>query len=136
MVYDFQYSERTDDIIVSVLVIYIGNYYVKDEHCYAWAYTINIQNVGNSTVKLLNRNWEIIDNKGMITKVQGPGVVGENPVLKPGEVFEYTSGTSLKSSSGIMRGYYELINVDTNTFLNVKIPPFSLDSIDENILPN
>lgn len=136
MAYDFQYSEKTGDIIVNVLVIYIGRYYIKDIQCHAWVYTISIHNTGDNTVKLLNRNWEIIDEKGMITKIQGPGVVGENPVLKPGEIFEYTSGTSLRAPFGIMRGHYEITNLTTGEVMNIKIPPFSLDSINEGRLPN
>ena len=74
----------------------------------------------------MNRHWKIIDANGDLQEVRGRGVVGEQPVLKPGEKFEYTSGTPLTTSSGFMEGTYEMQGDSGNTF-NVKIPQFSLD---------
>ena len=79
-----------------------------------------------STVKLMSRCWKIIDENGYQKEVRGDGVVGEQPTLKPGESFEYTSGTPLSTSSGLMHGSYFMTN-DEGTEFEVKIPAFSLD---------
>src|SRR3546814_10575109 len=71
---------------------------------YVWAYQVRIENIGRETVQLRNRYWQITDAFGRVQEVRGPGVVGEQPVLQPGESFEYTSGTPLQTPSGIMVG--------------------------------
>ena len=80
-------------------------------------------------MQLLNRHWQITDGLGRIQEVRGPGVVGEQPVLRPGEAFEYTSGCPLNTSTGIMVGTYEMETLDGERF-DVDIPAFSLDSPD------
>lgn len=129
---NFQYSKETEGIIIKVIVTYMGHHILPTEEYYVWAYTINIQNNNNETVKLNTRHWEIIDSKGIISKVEGKGVVGEHPILKANEVFEYTSGTYLTSNSGIMKGYYNFsyCNEDKEekkSSFQVIIPAFSLD---------
>ena len=94
---------------------------------YFWAYHIRIQNEGDETVQLKNRYWRITDARGQIQEVRGAGVVGEQPVLRPGDSFEYTSGTPLGTPSGIMMGTYEMEREDGDRF-DVEIPAFSLDS--------
>src|SRR3546814_9636376 len=94
---------------------------------YVWAYQVRIENIGRETVQLRNRYWQITDAFGRVQEVRGPGVVGEQPVLQPGESFEYTSGTPLQTPSGIMVGTYEMEAADGNHF-DVDIPAFSLDS--------
>ena len=91
-------------------------------------YTIRITNEGTETVKLLSRHWIITDAMGDVREVRGPGVVGKQPVLEPGESFEYTSGTPLATPSGIMRGAYHMVVSDTGEAFDVAIPAFSLDS--------
>ena len=98
-----------------------------DEDYYVWAYQVRIENQGQETVKLLNRYWHITDATGRVEEVRGPGVVGEQPVLGPGEAFEYTSGCPLQAPSGIMVGSYEMTK-DDGTRFDVEIPAFSLDS--------
>ena len=90
-----------------------------------------IDNQGNEKVQLVNRHWKIIDANGTLQEVRGKGVVGEQPILNPGEKFEYTSGTPLSTSSGFMEGSYEMQGDDGNSF-DVQIPQFSLDTPFEN----
>src|SRR5258708_475140 len=94
---------------------------------YVWAYTIVLENHGERTVKLLNRYWRITDGMGRLKEVRGPGVVGEQPVLKPGDAFQYTSGVPLSTPSGIMVGEYEMVFENGDTF-QAAVPAFSLES--------
>jgi ApaG protein len=88
---------------------------------------VRIENNGKETVQLRSRYWRITDNRGQVQEVRGPGVVGEQPVLRPGESFEYTSGTPLATPSGIMVGAYHMETKGGESFA-VRIPAFSLDS--------
>jgi len=92
-----------------------------------WAYTIDIVNRGEETVQLKTRHWKITDALGRLQEVKGPGVVGEEPVLKPGESYEYTSGVPLPTPSGFMEGSYGMITEDGRAF-DIDIPLFSLDT--------
>jgi ApaG protein len=92
-----------------------------------WAYQVTIDNQGNEKVQLKNRYWKIIDSNGSEQEVKGEGVVGEQPVLNPGEKFEYTSGTPLSTPSGFMGGHYEM-ETKTGKKFEAIIPQFSLDS--------
>ena len=100
-----------------------------DDSHFVFAYHIRIQNNGRDVVQLLNRYWQITDGRGRIQEVRGPGVVGEQPVLQPGEAFEYTSGCPLNTETGIMVGTYEMETLDGERF-DVDIPAFSLDAPD------
>jgi ApaG protein len=91
-----------------------------------WAYTIEIANRGNDVVQLRSRHWRITDANGKTEEVRGAGVVGKQPVLKPGETFSYTSGCPLTTSSGIMVGAYQMQN-DKCELFSIRIPAFSLD---------
>ncbi len=117
---------------VSVLVepIYLEDHSDPSEDTYLWAYKVKIKNNGKSTIKLISRYWKIFDSNGNFREVRGEGVVGEQPTLKPGQEFEYTSGTPLKTDSGIMHGSYEMQDFTGEKF-EVKIPPFSLDTPDQ-----
>jgi ApaG protein len=92
-----------------------------------WAYTIDITNLGGETVQLKTRHWRITDANGKLQEVRGPGVVGEEPVLKPGASFEYTSGVPLPTPSGFMVGSYGMITAKGEHF-DIDVPAFSLDS--------
>ncbi len=120
------YSQVTRDIRIIVRPIYLEEQSAPEESHYVWAYQVRIENQGRETVQLLNRYWHITDAQGHVQEVRGPGVVGEQPVLKPGENFEYTSGTPLKTPSGIMAGSYEMTTEQGSRF-EVAIPAFSLD---------
>lgn len=121
------YEETTDGVRVTVRPIYLEDQSSPADDHYVWAYQVTIENRGARTVQLLNRHWKITDAHGRLQEVRGPGVVGEQPVLKPGERFEYTSGTPLSTPSGIMVGAYEMVRED-GARLDVRIPAFSLDS--------
>jgi len=121
------YSETTRSITVTVKPFYLEDQSSPTENRYVWAYHVRIENGGGETVQLRRRYWKITDNRGQIQEVRGPGVVGEQPVLAPGESFEYTSGTPLPTPSGIMVGTYEMETEGGESF-SVQIPAFSLDS--------
>jgi ApaG protein len=115
----------TRGIRVDVNCRYAPNHSDPRKRKWFFLYTITIVNEGTDTVQLLNRHWIIMDATGKIDEVHGPGVVGEQPVLEPGERFEYTSGCPLETSFGSMRGTYEMATEPGSRFL-VEIAPFSL----------
>lgn len=121
------YAKTTQSIKVQVEPIYLPDQSSPDENHFVWAYRVKIENQGNRTVQLLTRYWRITDSKGHIQEVRGDGVVGKQPVLPPGEAFEYTSGTPLSTPSGIMVGTYQMEAENGDRF-DVEIPAFSLDS--------
>jgi ApaG protein len=122
------YTLTTNFVEVEVLPIYIEEQSIPYENCYVWMYNVKIKNKSQSTIQLLSRHWQIIDYKGKINEIAGVGVIGEQPVIKSGEVFKYTSGTYLNAPSGIMQGKYEFLNEESIKIFEVMIPPFSLDS--------
>src|SRR5262249_40098530 len=121
------YIANTRDIVVSVEPSYLATRSSPDNSQYFWAYRVIIENQGRETVQLLSRHWMITNARGELSEVKGPGVVGEQPVLKPGERFEYTSGAPLNTPSGMMEGTYQMVADDGEKF-DVEIPAFSLDS--------
>lgn len=121
------YSETTHSIRVTVKPVYLEDQSSPGENHYVWAYHVRIENLGSDTVQLRNRYWRITDSFGRVQEVRGAGVVGEQPVLKPGESFEYTSGTPLHTPSGIMVGSYQM-ETSSGERLDVAVPAFSLDS--------
>ena len=121
------YHETTRSIHVTVEPFYLEDQSSPSDGHYVWAYQVRIENHGDDTVQLLNRYWRITDSLGRIQEVRGAGVVGEQPTLKPGESFEYTSGTPLPTPSGIMVGTYEMESAEGGRF-DVAVPAFSLDS--------
>jgi ApaG protein len=121
------YSSTTSNVTVSVRPKYLDHESMPDKNIYVWAYTVKIENNGTDIVQLRTRHWKITDAYGRVQEVHGPGVVGEQPVLKPGESFEYTSGTPLSTPSGIMMGTYSMQSPDGSLF-DVAIPAFSLDT--------
>lgn len=121
------YSETTRSITVTVRPVYLEEHSSPGDDHYVWAYHVRIENQGGETVQLRNRHWKIIDSLGRMQEVRGPGVVGEEPVLRPGQSFEYTSSCPLPTSSGFMVGDYEMETDGGERFL-IRIPAFSLDS--------
>ncbi|MEM1019763.1 MAG: Co2+/Mg2+ efflux protein ApaG [Sphingomonadales bacterium] len=122
----FDYVESTDGITISAQPIFMDDESDPDEHQYVWAYTIRIDNDRAQDIELRTRHWRIIDSNGRCEKVDGDGVVGEQPIIKPGESFEYTSCCPLKTASGLMDGSYDF-RVG-NTTETIPVPRFSLDS--------
>jgi len=118
----------TSQVRVMVKTFWLDDQSQPEDRQYAWAYRIRIENHRPESIQLLARSWEIIDAHGRIDRVHGDGVVGEQPVLAQGESFEYTSGASLQTPTGFMRGAYHMTAVASGLTFDVKIPCFSLDS--------
>jgi ApaG protein len=129
------YAETTRSIKVTVKPYYLEDQSSPTENHFVWAYHVRIENHGAVTVQLRRRHWQITDGMGRLQEVRGPGVVGEQPVLAPGESFEYTSGTPLSTPSGIMVGSYEMETPKGESFA-VAIPAFSLDSPHQSVRLN
>ena len=123
------YRAVTRQIEVTVEPSFLPERSTPDKGRFFWAYTIVIINTGTETVQLKTRHWIITDGTGRSQEVRGEGVVGEQPVLKPGERFEYTSHVPLQTPSGFMTGSYQMVTEDGEPF-DIDIPAFSLDSPD------
>lgn len=121
------YARTTRGIEVTVKPFYLGEQSAPEQNHFVWAYHVRIRNNGDQPVQLMARYWRIIDSTGNTQEVRGEGVVGEQPVLAPGDSFEYTSGTPLSTPSGIMVGAYRMAFSNGDRF-DVDIPAFSLDS--------
>ena len=124
---NFMYSKTTNGVTVTVVPYFLDDQSSPNESHFVWAYQVNIKNSGEFAIKLNHRNWLIIDGNGKVINVKGEGVVGEFPIIEPGESFEYTSGTPLKTNNGIMQGFY-LVSQEDGQKLKIDIPTFSLDS--------
>jgi ApaG protein len=118
-------NERRYEITVSALVKYLPDQSDEKSGRYVFAYTISIRNSGNATAQLISRHWVITDSQGLVQEVRGLGVVGAQPVLRPGEQHEYTSGTSIATPVGTMRGSYQMVAEDGTRF-EAAIPEFTL----------
>ena len=121
------YSATTRGIEVVVTPRYVADRSSPENNYFFWAYTISITNHGGETVQLKTRHWRITDANGRRQEVRGAGVVGEEPVIKAGEQFEYTSGVPLQTPSGFMAGSYGMVSAGGEHF-DIEIPAFSLDS--------
>lgn len=122
-----RYEAVTRGIRVTVEPHFLAEKSDPSSNRYFWAYTVEITNLSQETVQLRNRYWRIVDAFGRTQEVRGPGVVGEEPVIPPGESFEYTSGCPLTTPSGFMVGTYEM-ETPRGDMVTVDIPAFSLDS--------
>lgn len=120
------YVANTRGIAVSVEPTYLETRSSPESSQYFWAYRVIIENQGRETVHLLSRHWMITNARGELTEVKGPGVVGEQPVLKPGERFEYTSGAPLNTPWGMMGGAYQM-ETESGERFDIEIPTFALD---------
>ncbi len=120
------YQATTRAIQVTVEPTFVDSESSPEEGQYFWAYRIEISNLGKEVVQLRSRHWRITDANGRTEEVRGAGVIGKQPVLKPGEKFSYTSGCPLSTASGIMVGSYQMQNDKGETF-SIEIPAFSLD---------
>ena len=122
------YVKTTRGIRISVRSFYLEDQSNPDDHHFVWAYRVKIENNGRESVQLMRRTWQITDAHGRTQHVHGAGVVGEQPLLEPGESFEYTSGTPLDTPSGFMVGAYHMVMPSSGENFDVAIPAFSLDS--------
>ena len=116
---------RHHRIVVDVATTYVEDQSDPREHRFVFAYTITIRNEGNTPARLLTRHWIITDANGKVQEVRGDGVVGEQPRLKPGQGFRYSSGAVLETPVGVMQGSYQMV-ADTGERFDAPIAPFSL----------
>jgi ApaG protein len=119
------YEAVTRGVRVRVEPSYLPEQSDPAENQYAWAYSVDIENLGAETVQLISRHWIITDAANRVEEVNGPGVVGEQPVLRPGDAFHYTSACPLKTSSGAMHGTYRM-RTEVGQMFDAVIPMFSL----------
>jgi ApaG protein len=121
MQYNFPESEQMNETDMNNIRVDVETRYIEDQsnpeqNYYVFAYTITIQNQGKQSAKLLTRHWVITDSNQKVQEVRGDGVVGEQPLLKPGEQFVYTSGTMLETAVGTMKGSYQMLADDGSQF--------------------
>ena len=122
------YALTTRGVTVTERSFFLADQSSPDDNRFVWAYRVRIENQGTEAVRLLRRTWQITDARGRTQHVHGPGVVGQQPLLGPGEVFEYSSGTPLDTPSGFMAGAYHMVVAASGETFDVAIPAFSLDS--------
>jgi ApaG protein len=118
-------SENKYEIIVSAQTQYVAEQSDENSRRFVFAYTITIRNAGIAPAQLISRHWVITDGSNQVQEVRGLGVVGAQPLIKPGESFEYTSGTAIATPVGTMRGSYQMVAEDGTQF-DVPIPEFAL----------
>ncbi len=123
-----EYTATTRSIMVGVRSFYLTDQSQPEDNHFVWAYRVRIENLGTVPVQLLRRTWNITDSLGRTQTIHGEGVIGEQPVLDPGEQFEYTSGTPLETPSGFMSGFYHMVDGITGEAFDIAVPAFSLDS--------
>jgi len=122
-----RYERETRSIRVAVKPAYLDDQSDPEDDRYVWSYTVTIENKGQEPVQLMSRIWLITDGDGRTHEVRGPGVVGAQPVIGPGESFEYTSGCPLETASGHMVGCYKMVSASGEEF-DAQIPAFLLES--------
>ena len=118
-------ADKKYDVTVSSQTQYIAEQSDEQNNRYVFAYTITIRNTGSAAAQLISRHWVITDASNQVQEVRGLGVVGAQPLLKPGESFEYTSGTAIATPVGTMRGSYQMV-ADDGTRFDAAIPEFTL----------
>lgn len=121
-------SQITRGIKISVNTVFEGTYFKNHKIHFAFSYQIVIENHSKDSVQLTTRHWEIFDSLNDIEVVDGEGVIGKKPVLKPGETHTYGSGCLLSSPHGAMRGYFSMINFTTTRTFKVVVPTFRLSA--------
>ena len=125
--HSYVYERTTQNIRVAVKPTYLDDQSDPADSRYVWSYAVTIENLGKEAVQVISRYWHITDARGHVQEVRGPGVVGEQPVLEPGQSFEYSSGCPLPTPSGAMVGRYQLRLASGGSF-EADIPMFLLES--------
>lgn len=121
-------TQITQGIKISVLTSFEGTYFKNYKIHFAFSYEITIENYSKDSVQLMSRHWEIFDSLNNKEIVDGEGVVGKKPVLKPGESYTYSSGCLLSSPFGAMKGYFDMINFTSTRSFRVIVPNFKLSA--------
>lgn len=123
-------------MVVRVAPEFLPDESEPDENRFVWAYTIEIENRSADAVKLVSRFWRITDENGHTQEVRGDGVIGQQPVIPPGESFRYTSAAPLAAPSGVMLGAYSMQRVGSDEAFDIAVPAFVLDSPHQSRLAN
>ena len=121
-------TQITRGIKISVNTIFEGTYFKNHKIHFAFSYEISIENHSKDSVQLMDRHWEIYDSLNETETVDGEGVIGKKPVLKPGETHNYSSGCLLSSPHGAMRGFFQMINFTSTRLFKVIVPTFKLNA--------
>lgn len=121
-------TQITKDIKVSVNTSFEGTFFKNYKTHYAFGYTITIENQSKDAVQLTSRHWRIYDSLNELEILDGEGVIGKKPVIKPGESHTYSSGCLLTSTIGAMKGHYNMVNLKSNTKFKVSIPTFKFNT--------
>lgn len=124
----YTYEKISENIHIAVTPTFVEENSNFAEGYFLWAYQICIENQGQESVQLISRYWRIIDANGITQEVEGEGVVGEQPILRPGEAYEYMSSVPLATPSGFMQGHFHMIRAPYGDKLTIPVPLFSLDS--------
>jgi ApaG protein len=122
------YEQETSGMIVRVEPQFLPAESAPDEGRFVWAYTIEIENRSTNPVQLLSRFWRITDENGITQEVRGSGVIGQQPVINPGQSFRYTSAAPLAAPSGVMLGAYSMQRVENGEAFDIAVPAFALES--------
>ena len=123
------YEAETRGVAIRVRPSFLPDQSDPDERRWTWAYHVDIENRSDETVQLISRHWVITDGAGRVEEVKGPGVIGEQPTIRPGQIYSYASGCPLATPSGMMAGSYQMIT-DAGDRFDAAIPAFSLDTPD------
>lgn len=121
-------TKVTSGVRISVKSLYRNDLSDPNEFRFFFNYLVKITNENEFDIKLLTRDWYVFDSLGEATYISGAGVIGEQPILKKGDTFEYSSGCELSSEIGFMKGFYTFLNIQSNDHFEAIIPPFSLES--------
>jgi ApaG protein len=130
------YEQETLGVLVRVEPQFLPEESNPDEGRFVWAYTIEIENRSKENVRLISRYWRITDAKGVTQEVRGEGVVGQQPLIQPGQSFRYTSAAPLAAPSGMMMGAYSMQRIDDGSSFDITVPTFLLDSPHGSTLAN
>lgn len=118
------YISTGGDLRITVTPFYKED--LSSNHDFFWEYIVRVENTSSSVLQLVGRYWEVICSDGTIQEISGDNIVGQQPILKPGEIFEYTSLANLKTSSGIIKGKYIILSKGEE--FDIEVPTFSLDN--------
>lgn len=129
------YESVTEGVAVRVRPKFMFDESEPSKHKYVWAYAVEVENTSGEDWQLVSRHWEIVDAEGRVQIVDGEGVVGEQPLIRSGEAYRYSSGAPLSTASGVMHGHYTMKNASGGV-LEARIPMFSLDSPYERSRPS
>ena len=130
------YELETAGLLVRVEPQFLPGESDPTQNRFVWAYTIEIENRSEANVRLMSRYWRITDSKGVTQEVRGEGVIGQQPLIGPGQSFRYTSAAPLTAPSGVMMGAYSMVRVDDGAPFDIAVPLFLLDSPHQTQLAN